>query len=278
MAKYFDRFPLVDYNGVSAKNILAKVDFTQRAKRDIYSNFDYVLTESLYRPDLLSNVNYKSSYYDWLIYLSNGTIDPYHDFFKSQKDFDSFIIGKYGSIENANATIKFYRNNWYIDDSTITSDIYESLSVGVKRYYNPKLNNANQIIGYVRKQEDWVQSTNKIIELTVDTTEGYLIDTVGTQDTTGAKGTICNIDTEKNILTLQHVTGEFAPGFFYYSYVSEIKTVAQNIPSEEEPFWSPVTAYDYEEELNELRKYVNIIKYSYLQDVENLFIEQIKQQ
>ena len=128
------------------------------------------------------------------------------------------------------------------------------------------------------KEKILMKPTNKIIELKVDNTEGFIKGRVLVQDDTGAKGTICNIDTTNNIITLQHITGTFAVGYVYYSQVIEVNTVVQNIPEEEEPFWSAVTAYDYEEEINELKKYVNIIKYSYLQDVENLFIEQIKQQ
>ncbi len=44
----------------------------------------------------------------------------------------------------------------------------------------------------------------------------------------------------------------------------------------EASFWSPVTAYDYEEEQNELKRYVNIIKASYLPDIEKQFVELIK--
>jgi hypothetical protein len=54
MSRYFSRFPLVDYNGTPAKNILARVDFSEETKRDIYSNFDYVIQDDLIRPDFLS--------------------------------------------------------------------------------------------------------------------------------------------------------------------------------------------------------------------------------
>ena len=86
MSKYFDKFPLVNYNGVLAKNLMVKADFTETAKRDIYSNFDYVLEEGMTRPDMISNAYYNSPYYDWLIYLSNNIIDPYHDYYKSEVD------------------------------------------------------------------------------------------------------------------------------------------------------------------------------------------------
>jgi hypothetical protein len=88
MGKYFNRFPLVDYNGTPAKNILARVDFTDQTKNDIYVNFDYVLQEGSTRPDILSFNYYNSSQYDWLIYMANEIVDPYHDYYKSQQDFN----------------------------------------------------------------------------------------------------------------------------------------------------------------------------------------------
>ena len=54
MSKYFDRFPVISYNGVSIRNILAKIDFTKQSKEDIYANFDHTLSEYNTRPDVLS--------------------------------------------------------------------------------------------------------------------------------------------------------------------------------------------------------------------------------
>jgi len=275
MGRYFDRFPLVNYDGVPAKNLLTKVDFTQESMRDIYSNFDYVLEEGMNRPDMVSYSYYDSSQYDWLIYLSNTVIDPYHDFYMSQEDFNAFIIAKYGSFDNAVSTTKFYRNDWSSDDSLISVDIYEALGPAIRKYWKPVMDNNFRVIGYNRVQEDWVASTNMIVSLKL-TDVSILADAdIIQQTSTDAKATLISIDTDTNIALVQHVVGMFeADGS---DSIEEVTILQKVISDAEAAFWSPVNAYEYEEEQNELKRYVNIIKRTYLPDVEKLFIEKIQE-
>lgn len=268
MGKYFDRFPLVEYNGVLAKNLLVKVDFTDQTKKDIYSNFNYTLS-NVNRPDLLSSVNYGSSYYDWLIYLANDIIDPYHDYYKSDEDFNSFIIGKYGSISNSKEIILHYRNNWAPDESIIQPSVYNSLHFNIQKYYKPQINSSNQVTGYVRKKEDWIKSTNKVIELTLeeDTSSFNINDKYST---ISGSGRILNIN--DNLITLHHIEGSFSLD----SNITKINNIVTIISDEEAPFWTQVTAYDDEVEKNEIKKHIILIKDSYLSDIDKKFQEQIK--
>jgi hypothetical protein len=272
MSRYFSRFPLVDYNGVPAKNILARVDFTDETKRNIYINFDYVLQEGTSRQDILSFNYYNSSHYDWLINLANNVVDPYHDYFISALDFKNYIIGKYGSIDIALNKILFYRNDWSADESLIGESVYNTLQPAIKKYWKPKLNNTNQITGYERVKEDWTVSTNKVVELTVDVDISfYDVGDVIQQD--DARGTLVTKDLEAGILIVQHVSGEFLAGD---TGIIRVNVLQENISSTEEPFWSAVSAYEYEEEQNELKRYISIIKSNYLEDIEKSFIEQLK--
>jgi hypothetical protein len=129
MARYFDRFPVLDYDGVIAKNILARVDFTDQSKKDIYSTFQFTLEEGFERPDLLSYNYYGSSQFDWMIYLTNNIVDPYYDYYKSTNDFKNYIDRKYGSTTNARSITKFYRTNWHDDERLITVQQYEPSKV-----------------------------------------------------------------------------------------------------------------------------------------------------
>jgi Base plate wedge protein 53 len=272
MSRYFNRFPLVDYDGVPAKNILARVDFTDQTKKDIYSNFDYVLQEGLSRPDILSFNYYNSSQYDWLIYLSNNIVDPYHDYYMSDDDFRNYIIGKYGSSDIARNRILYYRNDWSADESLISEYVYDNLDSAIKKYWKPKLNTTNQIVGYERVKEDWIASTNRIVELTVDADiSAFAVGDIIRQN--DAEGTLVSKDEVNNILTVQHVSGVFTEDVTGITKVSIIK---ENITPVEEVFWAPVSAYSEEEEKNELKRYITLIKSSYLSDIEKLFIEQLK--
>lgn len=272
MARYFSRFPLVDYNGTPAKNILARVDFTEETKRDIYSNFDYVIQDDLIRPDYLSYTYYDSSQYDWMIYLSNNIVDPYHDYYLGAEDFEKYIIGKYGTLSSARDKVMFYRNDWASDESLIPESTYDSLQPEIKKYWKPRLNANNQIAGYERVKDDWVVSTNKILELvlTADPTS-FVVGDIITQSSTGAKATVVFIDTVRNSVVVQHVEEDFVVN--EPEGLLEVNVLKVNISDTEINFWSKVTAYDYELEKNELKRYVNLIKKSYLPEVEKLFIE-----
>lgn len=272
MSRYFSRFPLVDYGGTPAKNILARVDFTDQTKKDIYSNFDYVIQEGTSRPDILSFNYYKSSQYDWLVYLSNNIVDPYHDYYMSEADFKNYIIGKYGSMDVARNKVLFYRNDWAPDESLISETAYNNLQPNIKKYWKPKLSITNQIVGYERVKEDWTVSTNRVVQLTVDVNiSSFSVGDIITQN--DAKGTLVTKDIDTSILIVQHVVDEFVE---QTTGITGVKILQENIPLTEEAFWAPVSAYDYEEEQNELKRYISLIKSSYLSDVEKLFIEQLK--
>ena len=271
MSRYFSRFPLVDYNGVPAKNILARVDFTDRTKKDIRYNFDYVLQEGTSRPDILSFNYYDSSQYDWMIYLSNNIVDPYHDYYMSDSDFKKYIVGKYGSMDIARGKILHYRNNWAPDESLITETVYENLQPSIKKYWKPRLSNTGQIIGYERVKDDWVVSTNRIVQLTVDIDiSAFNPGDIIAQD--DARGTL--VSKGDGFLIVQHIIGEFVE---QSSGVIGVTVLKENISLTEQVFWAPVYAYDYEEEQNELKRYITLIKSTYLPDVEKTFIEKLKQ-
>lgn len=280
MAKYFDKFNTISYNGTLAKNILTRVTFDSKVKNDPQAILDYTLPAEGVRADTLSDAVYNSPYYDWLIYLSNDIVDPYYGLYLTQNDLTKFIVSKYGSEDNARNIIMYYRNNWYDDENILTVSQYADLDYSVQKYYSPNINNANQVISYKRKQEDWIQSTNKIIELTMDDVEGFEIGYMAIQSELygGAYGTVCNIDKVNKVLSIQHVYGDFTVNPLYLKEILSIATIAQVIPDAEAAFWSPVTAYDYEQEQNELRKYVNIIKPTYLTDIEKMFNGLVKTQ
>lgn len=272
MSRYFSRFPLVDYNGIPAKNILARVDFTDQTKKDIYANFDYVVQEGTSRPDILSFNYYNSSQYDWLVYLTNNVVDPYYDYYLSESDFKNYIIGKYGSIDVARSKILFYRNDWAPDESLITESVYENLQPNIKKYWKPRISVTNQIVGYERVKEDWTVSTNRVVQLTVDIDiSAFSTGDIITQN--DAEGTLVTKDIDTSILIVQHVTGQFSE---QASGVTGVSVLQENIPLTEEAFWTPVSAYEHEEEQNELKRYISLIKSNYLPDIEKLFIEQLK--
>ena len=278
MARYFDRFPVVDYDGKIVKNILARVDFTEQSKKEIYSNFQFTLEEGFERPDLLSYNYYGSSQFDWMIYLTNNIVDPYYDYYKSTEDFKKYIDNKYGSTANARVIIKFYRNGWHTDERLITVAQFEALqadeTLNLRKYWKPKLTNIGAILGYERIKEDWIVSTNKILSLTLTAspTQFQVGDRVS-QTSTGASATIDYIDLENNSLTVKHVNGTFVVNTA--EGIKTITPIKQNISDAETEYWYAVNAYDDEKETNELKRNIFVLKSSYLAETEKQFIQQL---
>ena len=278
MARYFDRFPIVDYDGSVAKNILARVDFTEKTKRDIYSTFQFTLEEGFERPDLLSYNYYGSSKFDWMIYLTNNIVDPYYDYYKSAEDFKSYMETKYGSNSNARSITLFYRLNWHEDERTITVQQYEALvadeTANARKYWKPKLTNTGAVIGYERIKEDWTVSTNKVLSLSLTVSpSGFAVGDRVTQTSTEAYATVDYIDLENNTLTVKHVNGTFTVN--EAEGIKEITLISQNIPEAETEYWYAVNAYDDEQETNELKRNVFVLKSSYLAETEKQFIQQL---
>ena len=278
MARYFDRFPVIDYDGNVAKNILARVDFTDKTKKDIYSTFQFTLEEGFERPDLLSYNYYGSSKFDWMIYLTNNIVDPYYDYYKSAEDFKSYVETKYGSNSNARSITLFYRLNWHEDERTITTQQYDSLEAdetsNAQKYWRPKITNTGTVIGYERMKEEWTVSTNKIelLSLTVAPSSFEIGDRVS-QTSTGAYATVDYIDLENNTLTVKHVSGTFEVN--EEEGIQEITLIKQNIPEAESEYWYAVNAYDDEKETNELKRNIVVLKSSYLSETEKQFIQQL---
>lgn len=290
MAKYFDKFPLVSYSNNVAKNILARVDFTSTTRNDINANFDYVLTDGLSRPDMVSQAYYNSPWYDWVLYINNNVMDPYYDYYVTEENLNDYIISKYGSLESARTRIVHYRNNWAIDDGTIDISVYDNLSGKLKKYYKPNISITNQVLNYSRIQEDWIRTTNKVIELTLDPAyiSNYNVNDIISQTSTDAEATVKQIIADKNILIVHHVVGEFATSaaildintgpteqYLDTDGVYKNRNLWENITDDEASFWEAVTAYDYETEQNAIKKYITIIKSDYILDIDKMLSNEL---
>jgi hypothetical protein len=213
-----------------------------------------------------------------MIYLTNNIVDPYYDYYKSAEDFKSYMETKYGSNSNARSITLFYRLNWHEDERTITVQQYEALvadeTANARKYWKPKLTNTGAVIGYERIKEDWTVSTNKVLSLSLTVSpSGFAIGDRVTQTSTGAYATVDYIDLENNTLTVKHVNGTFTVN--EAEGIKEITLISQNIPEAEAEYWYAVNAYDDEQETNELKRNVFVLKSSYLAETEKQFIQQL---
>ncbi len=291
--KYFTNLPIINYSNNYVRNILTRFKFADKFKQEAGTFYPYVQKESSnnFRYENLAYDYYDDSDDVWLLHIFNEVIDPYYDVALSQEDFDNFIAKKYGSIRNAYQKILFYRNNYDQDDSFIDQSGYSSLPEESKKYWVANVSFDNRIIGYERIKENTSVATNKIISFEIQlsgNTQFILGEKVIQGDSSGFV-TFSN----SSVITLQHIS-DFVDEFnnvVQSGYIVGDQSLANaeitsanlifnafggtvgSMSPNEEIYFSPVTAYDYENEINEQRKNMKILSKNLAQDVYSAFKE-----
>jgi|GEM_PF-1236675 len=301
MTQFFKKFPVINYANKNAINLLSRVTMSKLALSTTQAYYDYTIPDGT-RPDNLSFNYYDNPDYVWLIGLTNKIVDPYYDFPISDDNINTLVIKKYGSIAKANEKILYFQNNWKTDESNISTTAFAALGVGQQKYWAPEINEKNTIISYVRKQEDWIVTTNKVQNLSyaysvVDNefvnvltevnyeimTENdfniivdYIPETVtdkkfvaGELVSQGGVTFATVVTVSETTLVIHHISGTAVTGKITgltsgaSGVVSLVTTLNQNIPSTELIYWSAVTAYDYEIDLNAKRKNIKLLDNKY---------------
>ena len=117
MSEFFSNYPRIAYdisgtnstvpNYTVAVNLMIRNKLRDAVENDVTVYYPYVIPEGM-RPDVLSYQYYGDTIYTWTIFLVNNIVDPYWEWPLSYKDFRSYLIDKYGSIETAKAQIHHY--------------------------------------------------------------------------------------------------------------------------------------------------------------------------
>jgi len=284
MFNLFDNFSKVAYNGSPAINILTSIRFKEIVKKNQATYYPYTVAEGE-RPDIIAANYYDDPRYSWVIYLANDIIDPYFDWPLSTDEFNAFIVGKYGSIEESMEKILYYVVAYEDDDSMLSVAAYEALPAVLKKYWQPIHGINNTVVSYERKELICAVETNKTIYIDVANAGIF---TVGgkikqSNSTLTSTGTISSI--ENNVLSVQHVEGSFNTTDNIYLYnTPSAYTTASSITDEiydhdgnlinvsitnlELPYWKQVSAYEYEYNLNESKKQINLIDKFYIDQIE----------
>ena len=270
--KFFNKLPIISYNGQVSRNFLARARLTDETRNNHKIFYPYTLTEQD-RIDHISHKYYDDSDYMWMIYLANDIVDPYFDLYLNDVNFDRFITDKYGSIANAQQQIVYWRNNWETDDTELSVSGFDSLPDYAKKYYGPKIDRYNNAYSYERKQEDWIVDTNQIVTIIVEATGTFTIGEKVTQtfdndDSFAANGVVTFANSTQ--ITLKHIIGEVEVSNSTISTTitgltsgatanAQSLSVQYAIPSTEAVFWSPVSYYAHEAENNARKKTIQMI-------------------
>jgi hypothetical protein len=260
---FFNKIPTITYEGKMARNIMARAKLSDSTKNSNQLFFPYTNSGEV-RADTLSHQYYKKAGYSWLIWFANEVIDPYYDMALSAYDFDQFIINKYGSIEVAQRKIAHYKLNWESSDADITIEAFNGLQTGTKKYWEPILDYNLNVKGYTRKQDNQTLNTNRVGSINFSNAIGKFI--LGEEIQQQGDATIYAFCTyaDDSTLTLQHMQRSFKAESTIIGKESgaqaTISTVnnflATTAAYTNSTYWSPVTYYDYEYELNENKKQI----------------------
>lgn len=272
MSGYFSFFPSLLYSNTAVTNVIAKVKFVESVTKNFAVYYPYVIAEGE-RADQIAAHYYEDERYDWVVYMSNDIIDPHHEWPKSQLDMDNTIRAKYGSISNAQLQTAFYKVNYEIDDSVISTAAYDALSASQKPYWSPILNENEVILNYERKVIDFTSETNAVVSLS-GTFANIATGDVIKQSAT-IKGTVSFANT--SYVMLKHVSGTWQSGSTVYyagnnsvanATITSTSTLHSPISSEVASYWMPVSFYDYEHEENEKKKHIRLLSADYINLIE----------
>lgn len=276
MERYFEKFQTIQYGNTVARDITQRTVVVNEVYNSPLLYYPYDIAEGE-RPDNIADRYYKDQYMSWVLYLSNKVIDPYHDWYLDQATFNEFIVKKYGSLASAMSKIKFYRNNWYSDSTpTISAAAYSTLDPSLVKFYEPVAINdviTPNPLQYTRRKEDWKLQTNTISRYGVANGSGFVQDEIVDVSFSVSQTGVGQVAyANSSTVMLQHLSGTVTTGTI--SGLSALRgresgtntafttavSVTNNIPAVETSYWSPVTYYEYETEINEQNKSIMVLK------------------
>ena len=115
MSEFFSHYPQISYDVSGAKpakfrtaiNLLTRAKLRGIVGDDVVAYFPYVIPENE-RPDATSFKFYGDVKFTWLIFLINDIHDPIYQWPLGAREFVTFIVGKYESVNTAKNTIHHY--------------------------------------------------------------------------------------------------------------------------------------------------------------------------
>ena len=115
MANYFRNIPKIKYDifgtepntYTNVTNITKRLRFKPKVIEDITEYYTYRVAEGE-RPDTISYRKYGTVGYAYLLMLINDIQAPLYDWPLSSQQFEQYILNKYGSVESAQTTTKYY--------------------------------------------------------------------------------------------------------------------------------------------------------------------------
>lgn len=268
---FFSKFPVITYANTQCIDITKRVIVDAGLRRNPIVYDQHELKHAT-RADIIAENYYGDPSMDWMLFLVNGIIDPYYGWNLSSFDFDEHLIKKYGSIELSTQKTAYYKINTE-DDTEFSVDYYDSyIPENLKKYYSPNFNENLDISSYSRRKDNVIVNTNKVYQFEVslaNSTSGFTIGELVTASPGAANGEV--VFANSTFVKVKNVTGNFNASITTVKgrYSTANATVVSktllntNIPDDEAIYWTSVSYYDYENDINEKHKSIKLMNPAY---------------
>lgn len=125
MGKFFDTFPKTyyDLDGTRsgsyeiATNIFVRIGILNSLKNNSSVYYPYLIQDGD-TPEMIADKYYGAPEYHWVVLYMNDITDPYYDWPLDYKKFENYILGKYGSLAEAQTRIVRYEKTIVRRDSS----------------------------------------------------------------------------------------------------------------------------------------------------------------
>lgn len=243
---YFDKIPKLKYDinrslinpkYETVTNIFFRIKYMEEVLSNITSYYTVELGDDD-TPEILAEKVYSDPGAGWMITIANKMIDPQWDWPLNYEEFNKYIIGKYGSVENAQITAHHYE---MVVTRTLSPD-----NITTERRY--------------------IVNGEKLTNNNIDAPYNYYFPSVLVADVL-TDNTAIKVDTTAFTVDSGYESqdpGEFGlqPGSLAFTqYVNNYningKTVTEIIKGQE------ISNYDYETELNDSKRLIKVIKKEY---------------
>jgi len=235
---FFDFFPQIQYDvnygkypiNVTATDIFFRIGMIKDTLQQISSYYVYEIADGE-TPEILADKFYDDVGAGWMIIYANNIMDPQWDWPLDYNQFNNYIIGKYGSIENAKLNIHHY-------EKVVT-----------------RTNSRNDIVSETRFVIDKERTIGSSLGVPYNYYDPYVIDALYADNT--------SLTSDSSTLTadigIDYSLREGAiPDYENTSYVYfNNSTVTQNITR------YAISNYDYENQINESKRTIKVIRKDY---------------
>ena len=307
MASYFRQVPNFDYVSrnpgdkyiseyIPVKNLFKR----GKLREDIFGNLAFFEKYSIIgdeRPDNVANKFYGDSTLDWVVLLSNNILNIQSEWPMTQDTFDNVMLEKYGSYENLYSGVHHYeteeiRNslgitvlksglrisqNWKTNgnflemiNSKIDTIEYDENEQIVKVYiltgFIPSLSVGDQVqISNVSEvQYNGKQVVTQILSGIGENANGFAFELPFVPN---IKKPILSDPRKEEVLFTVPETSQITANSYYYEFWDDGLGYSVQVPSTS--FVRTVTNYEYENQLQEDKRNIFILKPRYLNVVFN---------